>query len=811
MAIQTIEIPLGSTKDASCGPCLLEALRKERGIHKIHAVERTSHLQISFDDTILSFPNVQHLITQLRSELAQTVHHETLTLMGLDCADCAATLERGIGRLKGLIHVQANFATSKMNVGYQAAALDHQQLEKCIQELGYKVLTIPASAPLPVQSSLCSTTCSCTSSTSTTQEQSPGESTAEVFRPSLLSFVQRYSRELPTAIAACFWVLAFTLEQLHTPSMLITASYIIAILIGGYRIARSAYYGLIRGRSFGIDLLMTVAVVGAGLLGDWAEGAAVVVLFSLGQLLEGLTMDRVRHSLRGLLDLTPRVATLKTAAGERQVPVEQLQEGDFLVIRPGERIAADGKVVQGTSSVNQAPITGESLPVEKQHGDEVFAGTMNEHGFLEIEVTRKAQDTTLAKIITLVQEAQGSRAPLQRFVERFARYYTPAILIMAILVALLPPLVTGTAFAPWLYKALVLLVIACPCALVISTPVAIVAAIGRASRTGILIKGGAYLEALATVRGIVFDKTGTLTGGRPAVTDIVPLINISPDDLLRLAASAESRSEHPLAKAVLQAAEAKHLCWTAPTTFQALPGRGIQATVENTGVAIGSPGLFTNLDAPAQAIIDRLQQEGKTVLLIAQTNTLAGILGITDQARPEAAQALKQLRATGVTSLVMLTGDNEHSAQAIAGQLGIEDVRANLLPEQKMKALKTIQAEQKSVAMVGDGINDAPALASATVGIAMGTAGSDTAIETADIALVTDDLLKLPFAIKLSRTTLRTIKTNITFSLVTKALFLVLTLVGIASLWLAILADTGAALVVILYSMRLLHFKGRYL
>ncbi|GHO92815.1 hypothetical protein KSF_028630 [Reticulibacter mediterranei] len=822
MAVKTVEILLDAPQKSACEPCMRQFLRTTEGIKAVDLDRRGTCLIVTYDDTYLPLPRVQDVIADAHSNVAEQAQHDTLLLTGLDCADCATTLERGVKRLAGVIHVNANFATSKMAVGYQAGTLSRVKIEQLIRELGYDVVN-GSTGRLTVLSPAkggCGSSCACGEEQHEHQhgavhhdEVAVSETVLPINPGRLLvwlnNFWQGYNRWLPTALAALVWTLAFALELFHTTDLFVNALYGAAIVIGGYRIARSGYFALVRGRTLGIDLLMTIAVVGAAIIGQWSEGAAVVVLFSLGEMLEGVTMDKMRHSIRGLIDLSPREATIKTEAGEQRVVVDQLQPGALMLVRPGERIAADGRIVLGSTTINQAPITGESLPVEKAIGDDVFAGTLNEHGYIEVEVTKRAEETMIAKIIALVQEAQGSRAPSQRFVDQFARYYTPAIIIIAVLVALVPPLLTGGALLPWLYKALVLLVIACPCALVISTPVSIVAAIGRASRSGVLIKGGAYLEAMSKVKAIAFDKTGTITRGHPMVTDILPLDGRTENELLVQFAAIESRSEHPLAKAILDSARGRGLSWVEPVDFLALPGRGAQATVDGTFVTVGKPHFFENVSDEVQAQIDRLQHEGKTVLLARQSDTIHGLIAVADEIRADAPQAIKALKACGITSLIMLTGDNEKTACVVAQQLDLDEVRANLLPDQKTQAMRELVASHPAVAMIGDGINDAPALASATVGIAMGVAGSDTALETADIALMKDDLSKLPYLIRLSRATLRTIQTNVTFSLLVKVAFLTLTLIGIANLWLAILADTGAALLVIANGMLLLRFRDK--
>jgi len=694
------------------------------------------------------------------------------TVAGMDCADCARTIERQVAHVSGVRSARVNFLASRLDVQVEPPGIvADEAIQRTVRDAGYQAVPMQTGRVALEQRSW-----------------------------------WRNPIVVPTAVASLFWLLGFALQYAPVPAALPILLYALAILVGGYRIARNGFFALVRGRTLGIDLLMTIAVIGAALNGEWSEGAAVVVLFSVGAALEGLTMDRARNAIRSLMDLAPRTATLRRAGGEHEVPVEALVAGDVVVIRPGAQIAADGLVAFGGSTVDQSSITGESIPIEKVPGDQVFAGTTNERGYLEVEVTRVAQDTTLARIISLVEEAQGSRAPAQRFVDRFAAWYTPLVLLLAIAVAVVPPLL-GEPFLPWLYKALVLLVIACPCALVISTPVSIVAGIARGSRSGVLIKGGAHLEAMASIGVIAFDKTGTLTQGRPAVTDVRAFSDLASDEVLRLAAAVESRSEHPLAGAVLRAARERGLRWPEPSTFEALTGRGARATVEDEIVIVGNRGLFPGLSDEVSSEVSRLQDAGKATLLVSRAGTLIGLIAVADQLRAGAKQTIGALRAAGVRRIVMLTGDNDRTAGAIAGQLGIDEIRANLLPDHKAGAIAALRGEYGQVAMVGDGVNDAPALASATVGIAMGVAGSDTALETADIALMADDLSKLPYLIRLSRSTLRTIRANIAFAIGIKVVFLLLTFFGVTSLWLAILADTGAALLVTANGMRLLAYR----
>lgn len=584
-----------------------------------------------------------------------------------------------------------------------------------------------------------------------------------------------------------------------------------AILIGGFQIARSALLSL-KSRTIGIDLLMTIAVLGAAAIGEWIEGAAVVVLFSLGETLEAFTMDRTRRSIRGLMNLTPAEARVRRNDHELILNVREIIVGDVLLVKPGEKLAMDGVVLSGHSYINQAPITGESIPVEKSIGDEVFAGTMNQQGALEIQVTRLHEDNTISRIIQLVEEAQAQKAPSQRFVDVFAKYYTPAVIVLAMFIVIIPVLLLQQPFEAWLYRALMLLVVACPCALVISTPVSIISAIGNAARNGILIKGGAYLEQLGAISAIAFDKTGTLTKGVPHVTQLITLETYTDHEVIQWAAAIEAHSEHPLAAAILRLANERGVDIIRADDFLSITGMGAKGSIDGHAYYVGSTRWFRNeLKLPLERIehdLARLEASGETVILLGTDQEVVGIFALADQLRDEAIEVVHQLQRMGIAEIKMLTGDHEGTARAIASRFQQIQYAAELLPEEKVQAIQAMMNQKGTsvgVAMVGDGINDAPALASATVGIAMGAAGTDTALETADVALMSDDLTKLPYAIRLGQRTLRIIKQNIMLSLLVKALFFVLIFSGHSTLWMAVLADTGTSLLVIANGMRLLR------
>jgi Cd2+/Zn2+-exporting ATPase len=554
---------------------------------------------------------------------------------------------------------------------------------------------------------------------------------------------------------------------------------------------------------------MVVAVVGALLLGEWLEAASVVFLFAVAQWLEVRTLERARQAIRALIDLSPREAILKHGGVERQVAVDDVRVGDEILVRPGTKVPLDGVIVSGMSDVNEAPLTGESLPADKAPGDEVFAGTINGHGALDVRVTRLVRDTRLARVIHLVETAQANRAPVQSFVDRFARIYTPVVLFLAIIVALVPPLVGVADASTWIYRALVLLVISCPCALVISTPVSIVSALSAAARNGVLVKGGAHLERLAGACVVAFDKTGTLTKGELRVTDVLS-IGATADEVLRQAAAIESRSGHPIARAIVAHARERGVAVRSAAQVTLVPGLGAEGDVDGVRVLVGNDrllaarGVVPHHDSSA---IVRARDEGKSIVFVAVNGAHAGAVALADRSRENARETIALLREQGVRRVVMLTGDEERSAARVALELKVDEHHAQLLPEQKHALVRQLHARYGTVVMVGDGINDAPALAAADVGIAMGAAGSDAALETADVALMSDELLRVPYAIRLARATLRNVRMNVAISLALKAAFLVMAVTGTATLWMAVLADTGATVIVVGNALRLLRAR----
>ncbi|MBO3274801.1 heavy metal translocating P-type ATPase [Pseudomonas schmalbachii] len=592
------------------------------------------------------------------------------------------------------------------------------------------------------------------------------------------------------------------------PHWLVAALALLAILGAGLPTYRKGWIAL-KNRNLNINALMSIAVTGALLIGQWPEAAMVSVLFAIAELIEAKSLERARHAISGLLQLAPEQATVLADGVWQEMPAKSVALGARVRVRPGERIALDGEVLEGRSSVNQAPITGESLPVEKSPGETLFAGTINGEGALEYRVTRSADDSTLARIIHAVEQAQGARAPTQRFVDRFSRIYTPAVILIAILTAILPPLAFGGAWLDWIYRALVLLVIACPCALVISTPVTIVSGLAAAARMGILIKGGAFLELGHRLAWVALDKTGTLTEGRPRQTDYLPLDGVA--DTRALAASLAARSDHPVSQAVARAAEADGIALHAVSDLTALPGRGVRGVIDGARYCLGNHRLVEELglcSTQLEARLDALESQGKTVIVLLDDSGPLALFAVADALRETSREAVGELHELGVKTL-MLTGDNPHTAAAIASQAGIDVALGNLLPEDKLREVEQRQAGADRVGMVGDGINDAPALARADIGFAMGAAGTDTAIETADVALMDDDLRKLPQFIRLSRRTRSVLLQNISLALGIKAVFLALTLAGEGTLWMAVFADMGASLLVVFNGLRLLRSAPR--
>jgi Cd2+/Zn2+-exporting ATPase len=623
------------------------------------------------------------------------------------------------------------------------------------------------------------------------------------------TFWRHDRRALSTLAAMALLVAAVLVDVAGATRVVVEPAYLASMAVGGWPIARAAAAAL-RRRSLDMNVLMTLAAVGAVGIGSYAEGAWVLVLFALGTTLETYALDRTRRSVESLAHLAPAHARVVDGGVEQTVPVESVPVGSTIALRPGERLPLDGVVVSGDSSVDESPVTGESVPVDKTAGSNVYAGTLNQYGALEVRTTRDAASSTISRIVELVEQAQATRAPSERLVDRFARIYTPLVVVAAVLVAVVPALLGGD-LSTWVYRALALLIVACPCSLVISIPVAVVSAIGAAARSGVLVKGGAALEDLAAVRVVCFDKTGTLTHGVPRLAEILPAADLSENEALRLVATVERGSEHPLGAALVHAARDRALPLGEPQRFLALPGRGVDALVDGRALWAGGPRLARErLDPGAVEGFAALEAAGRTVLALGEQGRLLALFGLADTARPEAAGVVDQLRREGrVARVVMLTGDNDAVARAIGSETGIAEWHASLLPDDKLRLVESLEAETGAVAMIGDGVNDAPALATARVGVAMGVAGTGIALDTADVALMSDDLGRLPEAINLARRAVGVMRQNIVASLLVKGAVLMLVPFGLVTLWMAVAADMGMSLLVTANGLRLLRRARR--
>ena len=741
-------------------------------------------------------------------------------VQGMDCAGCARSIENAVSQLDGVAQCELNFTTETLRIAEtegDPATVD--RVRQTVHDLGYKLID-------------------------PTEPVEPAGTPPQNFGRYMW---QRLETRLALVAALLIIPGLIVTEILGQESLWVDGLALLALLLAGWPIAKSAWAALRIGREITINVLMTIAAVGAVFIGAYVEAAMVMVLFAIGEALEGYTASRARNAIRSLMQVAPAVATRLTRdehghMAQQEVNVAELNIRDLILVRPGERIPMDGKILTGQSSVNQAAITGESRPIEKMVGDEIFAGSINGEGVLEVELTHLAKDNTINRMIRMVEEAQERRAPSQRFVDRFAKIYTPVVVVIALITAIVPPLLFGAPFFNpdaetfgWLYRSLALLVVACPCALVISTPVSIISAIGNAAKHGVLVKGGAYLEKLSQIKAIAFDKTGTLTRGEPTVVTVRAAnctehahggvtthanaeISSSAwidcdacEDLVALAGAVEAQSEHPLAHAVVSASVENGLDARYPLVenVMAVTGKGVTGNVNGREVFIGSHSYFdANVPhTPEQCLQANAEaEEGHTPMMIGADDGYLGTITVADTIRESSRRVVAALKELGLRSVVMLTGDAQATAQRIGAEIGVTDVRAELLPEQKVAAIQALQAEHGPVVMVGDGINDAPALATADVGIAIGGAGSTTqAMETADITLMHDDLRQLPFALRLSRATMNTIRANVIFSIGLKLLFLVLILFGWGTMWMAVLADVGTSLLVTLNGMRLLN------
>ncbi len=763
----TLVLPHIPDERDSCVERLISLL-KGQNIDRAHVVHEDgkARLCLHYDSDRIGLAEVRQLVTSAGAAIDKRYVHESLRIEGMDCPTCANVIEHALGRLEGVLEAKVSYAAERLRLEYDSERTSHRAVKRRIEALGYHVFALEADAGWWVE-----------------------------------------HRELVFSITAGVLLLGGWLGGLAgAPYSVSLGLYLAAYAFGGFFTVRDAVQSLWAKR-FDIDTLMLVAAVGAAILGEWAEGALLLFLFSLGHALEHSAMDRARHAIEALADLAPKTALVRRDGTEIEVPVAELLRGDIVIVKPGQRLPADGKVTEGNSAVDQSPVTGESVPVDKSRDDVVFAGTVNGDGVLLVEVTKLATESTLARMVRLVSDAQTQKSPTQNLTDRIERVFVPVVLIGAGLLIAVPPLV-GFPFTEAFYRAMAVLVAASPCALAIGTPAAVLSAVARAAQLGVLIKGGAHLENLGRLAAIAFDKTGTITEGKPRLTDIVAF-DATENDVLALAAALESRSGHPLAQAIVAAARERGLGWDEPADIEAVNGKGIRATLGARRIEIGNLKLFAGeaVDAAAAAQVERLESAGRTTMLVRADGRFIGVVGLMDTPRAGVSAVLAELRALGIIKTVMLTGDNERVARAVAQTVDLEDVHASLLPEDKIAAVADLVKAYGQAAMVGDGANDGPALARATVGIAMGGAGTDVALEAADVVLMGDDLGKLPFAVGLGRAARTIIRQNLFIALGAVALLVPATLFGWAGLGVAVLIHEGSTLVVVFNALRLLTYS----
>lgn len=691
----------------------------------------------------------------------------------LDCEHDAAAIERGLSDFPGLNELKVYPNSAKVSMSFDPEETSPEALKQKLDTLGF-----------PPQAGL-----------SMPEQPKPWHN------PKVLTSVA----------SGILLLVGWLLSLAGLPETVSLVVYVVATITGGYYFGREALEELIYERAIGIELLMAIAAIVATAMGQAAEGAMLVFLYSISEAAEGYTEEKTRSAVKALMDLAPKFALVRRNGTEQEIPVEEVVVGDVFILKPGQSVPTDGAIITGESSVNQAPVTGESVPVEKQPGDQVFAGSINGEGALEVTATKAFADNTISRIIQMVEEAQERKGKSQRFIERFGSRYSPVVLLIGILLALVPPLLFGADWITWLTRATVFIVAAAPCALVISIPITLVASLGTGARQGVLIKGGMYVEELAKIEVVALDKTGTITRGKPQVTDVVPTDSgtMKTEQILTLAAGIEGRSEHPLARAVVQYATTQGIVPAEISSFRAFSGAGAQATWRGKQVYIGSPALFqeklgVNLEALSAEIV-RLQAEGKTVVLLGEETAVYGLIAIRDNIRDNARQAIENLHKAGIKKVVMLTGDNERTAQAIAREAGVDEFYADLKPEDKVTKVRELAVRYGHVAMVGDGVNDAPALAEATVGVAMGAAGTDVALETADVALMADDLEKLVYALKLAKRNQSVVNQNLALSAIVIGALVVGAVAGWFTLPIAVLGHEISEFVVIGSGLRMLR------
>lgn len=783
MRERSIPVMLEEGDEGRCAELLLKTLTSHKGIGAVEFDDEHRSINLKYDPQLVSLATIDRIAERTGVQFGERFNRCELRMNGVSCRSCAAAIEQRLQGNDEIVWASANPPSHSLSLEYVGTPERLSQISKEIDAAG-----------VPVQP------------TASEPKHDSGEEE---------SWWQENQLMVMAVLTAVFLALGWGLGALGLISHTVQLGfYVLTYLAGGTFATRSAIEAILKGH-VEVDLLMVLAAIGAATIGGWVEGGILLFLFSLGNALEHFALGRTHRAIRSLMELSPEDALVVRDGVERRVPVEDLVIGDVVVVRPSERIPADARVISGESSVDQSPITGESIPVGKLPGDNVFAGTINGHGLLRLSVERVAHESTLAKIIRVVEEARGQKSATQRFTDRFEGAYAIGVIGISALTFLLPMLLFGTGeFHTWFYRAMTLLVVASPCALVISTPASILSALANGARQGILFKGAVHLENTGVLNAIAFDKTGTLTVGRPRVTDVVPWPGIDESELLSIAAAVERLSEHPLGTAVVQYAESNGFGTLIDegdiTDLQSMPGRGVRAQLHGRTIRIGNDALFENdgitLPPALREEADLLREAGKTTMYVVADEQPLGVIGVADVIRSVAPSVIAELHRLGIEKTILLTGDNERAARAIARQVGIDEWRAGLLPEEKLDAIRELQQAGVKVAMVGDGVNDAPALATATLGIAMGAAGTDVALETADVVLMSDDLTKLPYAVELSRRARRIIMQNLTFALGVIVLFSFGAVIGLVPLPVGVIAHEGGTILVVTNGLRLLRF-----
>ncbi len=781
-----------------CASHLTQHLSAQRGISQAHITQEhgSAQLCLHYDPNLISLASVERLAKETGAEVSSRYRHEQIAFSGLNVADAALAVQRQLEALPGMLHANVNYAAGLIFLAYDTQQLSAASVRQTLHSMGVREVANSASAQAEE-----------------VHEHAHGHGHDHGSAP---TFLPHWMQERWTLILVAFAALFFLAGWLGPRLFGFTPAtsnlfYILAYLAGGYDVATHALPALFKGK-LDTDILMLAAAAGAAVLGELGEGAFLLLLFAIGHAGEHFALDRARNAINALGALMPKTAQVQRNGKLHEEPVENLAIGDVVLVRPGDRVPVDGEVLSGNSQVDQSPITGESVPVAKAPGDEVFAGSVNSEQALEVRVSRIAADNTLARVMQLVAEAQNQQSPTQQFADRFTSRFVPAVFILTALFIAIPPLLGLTAWQESFYRGMLLLVAASPCALAIGTPAAVLAGIAQAARNGVLIKGGVHLENLGRLTAIGFDKTGTLTSGRFTLTDVLLLGNASVNELLALAGAVEQQSNHPLAQAIVRAARESGLQLAQASGLENVPGRGVRSRVDGKEVLIGTPALLTQdgglaLEPTVSAQLEQLQQAGRTTMLVSYGQRVLGILGLADTARSDVQQVMQQLRGLGIQHLVMLTGDNRAVAENIASQVGISEVRAELMPQDKLDIIREMESQYDAIAMVGDGVNDAPALATATVGIAMGGAGTAVALETADVALMGDDLSRLPFAVGLSRASRGIIQQNLMISLGVIGLLVISSVLGLVQLGFAVLLHEGSTLLVVGNALRLLRYK----